>query len=181
MIYSLLFVFVAAVNAAPIPPTSTSASYSHHLKSSSQRARSPDTDRDDELRDVGDPISTVTPHSSNAWAILVAKLLAGVAILCAIFVLIFFLHRRRVRGRRRRIGEMMGLGIKRNEILDVERTHARKGKEKRKFSDKDHAAHRWRKEDRGSGGTGMRDEQAVIGRREEDEERDGGRGNMSDV
>jgi hypothetical protein len=181
MIVPFLFAFIAAVNAAPIPPTSTSTSYSHHLKSSSQRARSPDTDRDDESRDVGDPISTVTPHSSNAWAILVAKLLAGIAILCAIFVLIFFLHRHRVRGRRRRIGEMMGLGLKRNEILDVERTHARKGKGGRKFSDKDHAAHRWRKGDRETSGLEMRDEEAVIGRREEDEERNGRRGEMSDV
>lgn len=68
---------------------------------------------------------------------------------------------------------MMGLGIKRNEILDVERTHARKGKERRKFSDKDHAAHRWRREDREAGAREMREEEAVIGRREEDGERDG--------
>jgi hypothetical protein len=56
-------------------------------------------------------------HNSDQWALLAAKIIASISALVAIFIIIFFLHRRRVRGRRRRIGEMMGLGIKRNEIL----------------------------------------------------------------
>jgi hypothetical protein len=58
------------------------------------------------------------PHyDSDQWALLAAKIVASIAALIVIFIIVFFLHRRHIRGRRRRIGEMMGLGIKRNEML----------------------------------------------------------------
>jgi hypothetical protein len=55
--------------------------------------------------------------SQHAWAYFVAKLLAGLAGLIAIMIIIFWVHRRNVRSRRRRLGVMMGLGIKRDEVL----------------------------------------------------------------
>jgi len=72
---------------------------------------------------------------------------------------------------------MMGLGIKRNEILVVERKHAwgaRKEKGRKKFSHKDHAAHRWRKESKEiEKKVVKREENVVIDRGGESEGRPG--------
>jgi hypothetical protein len=46
---------------------------------------------------------------------LVGKFLAGVAVLCAIIILIYWRWRRKVRAGRRRLGEMMGLRIRTEE------------------------------------------------------------------
>lgn len=123
------------------------------LKTSTNQLKSPEDGEQEHSRDLGDPIFTPSRHApSPEWVYLVAKILAGLAVLSAIFILIFFLYRRRVRGRRRRIGEMMGLGIKRNEIVRVEReqsrsrsrsTHHSKGSTVRS-SHKDPKAWRWR-------------------------------------
>jgi hypothetical protein len=61
--------------------------------------------------------------NEHAWAYFVAKLLAGIAGLVAIMIIVFWVHRRQVRARRRRLGRMMGLGIRRDEIL---RAHVKK-------------------------------------------------------
>jgi ATP-dependent Zn protease len=89
------------------------------------------------------------PHyDTDQWALLAARILASIAVLTAVFIIIFFLHRRRVRGRRRRIGEMMGLGIKRNEILLHKASkHYRAASGTSENTTKPHPreyAHRWR-------------------------------------
>jgi hypothetical protein len=45
--------------------------------------------------------------------------LAGVAVLCAIIILVFWRWRRQVGAERRRLGEMMGLRIRTDEMLEV--------------------------------------------------------------
>lgn len=54
---------------------------------------------------------------SHTYASFLASLITGTAILAAIFVLVFWLCRHRVRARRRRLGEMMGLAGWRDGIL----------------------------------------------------------------
>jgi hypothetical protein len=77
----------------------------------------------DNLTDSRDiTFDPVNPHQRDrhAWVLFVAKLLAGVFGLTALIIMVFWLWRRKVRSRRRRLGEMMGLGIKRDAVLVLE-------------------------------------------------------------
>jgi hypothetical protein len=155
----LIFLTALCVNAAPLAITAPTTSRPPHLKPINGHFNTT-RDHDDDTKPPGlrDPRfpSHQTRHTSSSWVYLIAKILAGLAILCAIFVIVFWLYRRRERGRRRRIGEMMGLGIKRNGILLEERK--RNGKKgRRKYSHKDHGAHKWRKQDEKKGGDGTGD------------------------
>ncbi|KAH8726488.1 hypothetical protein GQ44DRAFT_726057 [Phaeosphaeriaceae sp. PMI808] len=90
-----------------------------------------------------DPSPNLDPKNSHEYLYLVGKLLAGVAALCAISIFVFWLCRRRIRARRRRIGEMMGLGTKRDEIMRAEMGQmGRKGKVRKESG-------KWKREDEG--------------------------------
>lgn len=144
----------ALLHAAPLPRLNDEQ-LSHHAsllstlvsRNPSITARDSDDDKDDDHKNgISRIIASAASHSSDHWAYLVAKILAGLAGLCALFIIIFFLHRHKVRSRRRRLGEMMGLGRMRNKVLE---SHAkakpgrRTGEEQRAKSVGLHS-HRWR-------------------------------------
>ncbi|CAO2652209.1 Nn.00g004920.m01.CDS01 [Neocucurbitaria sp. VM-36] len=57
-----------------------------------------------------------TKHISDRWALFVAVVLGGIAFLCALVGLVWYLWRRHVRGKRRTIGNLMGLGLKKDQL-----------------------------------------------------------------
>ncbi|KAF2023505.1 hypothetical protein EK21DRAFT_118701 [Setomelanomma holmii] len=117
---TLLFNTLTFALAIPTPPHPTTLYTTLHISNLRPRIKSLSDDEDDNVdQQLSDSLVKARERKSDEWAYLVGKLLAGVAILTAIILLLFWLWRRNVRARRRRLGEMMGLGIKRNEVLRV--------------------------------------------------------------
>jgi hypothetical protein len=117
------------VNAAAIPLTTIL----HSTTLLTTRTISKDDDDDNRPDDnqLNQHLSAPPQNATDNWVRLAGEILAGVFALIAIFIIVFFLHRRHVRGRRRRLGEMMGLGVKRNEVLEkmVRRRKSGKGRQ----------------------------------------------------
>jgi ATP-dependent Zn protease len=135
----------ATTTLTPLPTTS---SHINNLDEETRQTGKSMKDLKDGKNILNSAIQRPPHYDSDQWALLAARILASIAVLTAIFIIIFFLHRRRIRGRRRRIGEMMGLGNKRNEILLHKASkHYRAASGTSGNSTKSHPrehAHRWR-------------------------------------
>jgi hypothetical protein len=117
------------VNAAAIPLTTIL--HSTALLTTRTISKNDDDDNLPDDNQLNQHLSAPPQHAADHWVRLAGEILAGVFALIAIFIIVFFLHRRHVRGRRRRLGEMIGLGVKRNEVLEkmVGKRKDRKGKQ----------------------------------------------------
>jgi hypothetical protein len=133
----------------------TTLSYSNNSTSNDTFLREPNIDRN--------PLTQARRENSNqhAWAYIIAKLVAGVAGLTALMIIVFWLHRRSVRARRRRLGVMMGLGVQWDEVLRRKwfaTAGAKDGKHDEEIADerkRKRGSHVWKKssvKEKGKGG-----------------------------